>query len=62
MRNKIAYIFTIPASILFLIGEKIIGKKVAWRINEVLTGCELKCSKCGHRGKLIDLINDKNKI
>lgn len=52
MRKKLAYIFTVPASLLFLIAEKIRGEKIGWRVREVIGDKSITCSKCGHRGKI----------
>lgn len=50
--NKIIYIFTVPASILFFIAEKINGEKIGWRYKEILNNTKVECSKCGHKGKI----------
>ena len=56
-RTTISYIFTIPASALFYIAEKIRGEKIAWRYKEVMGNTEMTCTKCGH--KAIPSLNKK---
>jgi len=48
--KKLSYIFTIPASILFWIAEKIRGEPIAWRYEEVIKKTEFTCKECGHKG------------
>jgi len=51
MRKKLSYIFTVPASILFWIAERVAGGKLAWRWEEVIEKTEFTCKRCGHKGK-----------
>ena len=51
MKYILVYIFTVPASILFYIAEKILGEKIGWRVEEVVEGMTAECTKCGHCGE-----------
>lgn len=51
IKIALSYVFTIPASALFFIAEKIRGEKVAWRYKEAINEIEFTCKECGHRGK-----------